>query len=845
MDYKNTCHSEAPYKFEPYMHKINGTIANAISRYEYNKVTLRQLLTDYNDVITYPEYLKKAINPWEYLSKGIKKQTVVCGVSVAETLFNVSAMSLYKQKPIDVVKSIYYRRKDKNDSGLEYYFFHLYSREILKYKQLVIVNPSPVMVECFEQNGSSYRYIVADETLAQLYSKQYRKSTFASFESTGGISDVDMMVLFISNIDENQIQKMMHLICLCQAKKICGIIHTRLIDNKKSAFWDSVTQGELNIREIVVISNDMSSTTPKKKSMIYLEKTGEKKKTEIRRVDLAEDTKLVVPSERNLLVDQEELFRYNTINTMWKQLLEENSGKKTGVEYAAADLYSFSKEIQLSYAIYPAQKGFYGRAYYAETKDTQRQKIRGKTLTERMSRGLRGATEEEVADRLEDFAYVPQVSEAIKTDITTHYLKNHFPVSMKTLWFCLRDELQKKNSYDESLMRQIFTTGEKISELVLPKSDEKMIREAIAELIEPGEEKKELQILKMLNVVVTEAIKKGYLSENKILPLLPNVQNRATKRQNQVRQALAKRSFENIEEEKIIKYLKPFYVERSSYLAVLIRLLAGISLKEDSALLWRNFQYNKSTDVYTLSITKFVDNSGKLISHALEESWEKYRTLPISTLLGKILEERKKFLIRKGLAAEVLENYPIILGREDLNKMLKGHKEEFCKPAVVAQKCRESISKAEIAQHMLILPDEESGTEVETDINSYGGDIFRTNFREKALNAAGFGLDEMNYYLGIKKPDTFSQHYCDYTNDYVQLMMARKLDRWQNKYFSKLFTEQKKTDMTAVRGELDFTGIYEGVSGSIMERHALNQEPEIEVENRNGFKIIASSYALR
>ena len=164
---------------------------------------------------------------------------------------------------------------------------------------------------------------------------------------------------------------------------------------------------------------------------------------------------------------------------------------------------------------------------------------------------------------------------------------------------------------------------------------------------------------------------------------------------------------------------------------------------------------------------------------------------------------------------------------------------------IVAQKCRESISKAEIAQHMLILPDEESGTELETDINSYGGDIFRTNFREKALNTAGFGLDEMNYYLGIKKPDTFSQYYCDYTNDYVQLMMARKLDRWQNKYFSKLFTEQKKTDMMAVRGEMDFTGIYEGVSGSIMERHALDQEPEIEVENRNGFKIIASSYALR
>ena len=88
----------------------------------------------------------------------------------------------------------------------------------------------------------------------------------------------------------------------------------------------------------------------------------------------------------------------------------------------------------------------------------------------------------------------------------------------------------------------------------------------------------------MLNVVVAEAIKQGYLSENRILPLLPAAKNQATKRQNQVRQALAKRSFENIEEEKIMKYLKLFYVERSSYLAVLIRLMTGISVRESSAL---------------------------------------------------------------------------------------------------------------------------------------------------------------------------------------------------------------------------------------------------------------------
>lgn len=842
----NIINADRPLELETYNLKGNGTITQAIKTYESYNVPLKQLLTDYNDVITYPEYLKKAFNAWEYLNKGIKKIPIVCGVSVAEALFNVSAMSLHKQKPIEVIKNIYYRSKSRNDSGLENYFLSVIKKDIFNDEKLFIINPSPIIVEFFERNRCNNHYAVIDKTLAELYTKQYKNSKFLTLDTMSQITEVDTMLLFGTNVDEKSIEKILECVNTISSKKICGIIQTRLIDNKESCFWKSIMGSGLNIREIVLVPNSMSNSSPKKKCMVYLERKEKKEQTKIWKVDFEEDTKLVVPSERKLFIDQEELFKYNTLNLMWKKAFEvSDKEKETKAEYATADLYPFSKEIQLSYSIYSEKKVVYGKVYYAATKNRDIPSIRGKALTKRIEKGLRRKTAEEVINALEELPYNPQVFDAIKTDITTHYLKAHLPVSLKTLWFCLRDELQKKNSYDESLMRQIFTTGEKISELVLQKSNEKMICEAITELIEPGEEKKELQILKMLNIVVTEAIKQGYLSENKILPLLPNVQNRATKRQNQVRQALAKRSFENIEEEKIIKYLKSFYVERSSYMAVLIRLLTGISLKEDSALLWRNFQYNKSTDVYTLSITKFVDNSGKMISHALEESWEKYRTLPISTLLGNILEERKKFLIRKGLAAQVLENYPIILGREDLNKMLKGHKEEFCKPTVIAQKCRESISKAEIVQNMLILPDEESGTELETDINSYGGDIFKTNFREKALNAAGFSLDEVNYYLGIKKPDTFSQHYCDYTNDYVQLIMARKLDRWQNKYFSKLFIEQKKTDMMAVHGEVDFTGIYEGVSGSIIERHALDQKPEIEVENRNGFKIIVSSYVLR
>ena len=836
---------ETPYKFEPYKHKINGTIANAIGRYECNRVALRQLLSDYNDVITYPEYLEKAINPWEYLSKGIKKQSVVCGVSVVETLFNISAMSLYKQKPIDVIKSIYYKRKENNDSGLEYYFLHRYGKEFIKYKRPLIVNPSPVMIEYFEKIGNAGHYVVTDETLAQLYSKQYKKAAFESFDHIGEAYDADVMILFMSNMEENQIQDMMRFINLYKAKKIYGIIQMRLIDNKKSSFWKSITDGELNIREIVIVPNTMSNSSPKKKGMIYLERTEEKKEIEIQRVDFKEDTKLIIPSEDKVIADKKELVKYNTVNAVWKQaILEEKSGgQKTGVEYSAADLYPFTKEIYLSYAIYPQKEEVYGKAYYAETANTQIPSIRGKSLTARTSRGLHGKTEEIVMGKMEEFAYIPQVSDAIQSDITTHYLEPNIPVSMKTLWFCLRNDLQKNNSYDDSFMKELFTNNKKLAALSLSKSNTKTIQETIEELIELGEEKKELQILKMLNLMVIEAIKQGYLSENRILPLLPAAQNRASKRQAQVRQALAKRSFEEIEEQKIVNYLKPFYVEHSNYLAVMIRLMTGISSKETSALLWRNFQYNKGTGIYTLSITKFVDNRGKWVSHALEESWEKYRILPISMLLGKILERRKRFLMRKGLKEEILENYPIVIARENLDQMLKGRREEFCKPAVIAQKCRESISKAEIAQHMLILPDEENGTEMETDINSYGGDIFKTNFREKALNVAGFSLDEVNVYLGIKKPDTFSQNYCDYTNDYVLLIMAKKLNRWQNKYLSKLFAFREK-ETEEIRGEIEIDGVHDGVSGIILEVRNPGKKTKIEVLGDPGYTTISSPCKL-
>lgn len=64
--------------------------------------------------------------------------------------------------------------------------------------------------------------------------------------------------------------------------------------------------------------------------------------------------------------------------------------------------------------------------------------------------------------------------------------------------------------------------------------------------------------------------------------------------------------------------------------------------------------------------------------------------------------------------------------------------------------------------------------------NEYHGDRFRSNFRYRALNSCKLSRAELKYVLGLTPETTFSKHYCDYTNDFAQLMLCRKLSRWSH-----------------------------------------------------------------
>ena len=106
-------------------------------------------------------------------------------------------------------------------------------------------------------------------------------------------------------------------------------------------------------------------------------------------------------------------------------------------------------------------------------------------------------------------------------------------------------------------------------------------------------------------------------------------------------------------------------------------------------------------------------------------------------------------------------------------------KPSFCKYDAAIRVCRSLIEKANIPTQELVLPGD-GDKEIVVDMNKYQGDIFYSNFKHRANHTCSFNRGELSYVVGNKAPDTFSQHYCDYTNDLVQYGMVQKLNRWSH-----------------------------------------------------------------
>ena len=154
----------------------------------------------------------------------------------------------------------------------------------------------------------------------------------------------------------------------------------------------------------------------------------------------------------------------------------------------------------------------------------------------------------------------------------------------------------------------------------------------------------------------------------------------------------------------------------------------------------------------------------------------RFRRIPCVGFLTELLEKRRKTILSKIVSEETttvdakIDNYPIICESE----------KDYSVPCRITtlNEVKDDIERAakiEVIRGSVIYDDD---SEKITDFNDYRADRFRANFRFRAMNTCIMYRAELNYILGISPPNTFSKHYCDYTNDFAQIMLCRKLERW-------------------------------------------------------------------
>lgn len=426
----------------------------------------------------------------------------------------------------------------------------------------------------------------------------------------------------------------------------------------------------------------------------------------------------------------------------------------------------YSREIAIDYSWSKGRGAF---CYYATRKEDgefcYNSRWRGKPLTERK------AFSAKTLERAERKILHEVGRDPLKTIIQNEIVKAYRdqPISLKTFWFVAQNELEKMSVYRGEIAQELFKS-EALSTMM---SDENPSLELFMAIMEQdfSETTKSdfVNLWRQLNCILNYAEKRPRFFKNPIRSYVQSLVNK-DKGYIQARKSLAKRSYEIEEEKIIVNYIKEHYLEDTRMLGAAISFYTGMNDREICALSWGDYQHIVGTDFYQFWVTKILEGAEpKMLD---PDNPYAFRRVPVVSDLGELLDEcmthaMEAFttLQEEGHLADVrFDDLPILAqGKDVMRNMAPKHL------ASARKELEKQIGIEEII-----------GTAAgrETDFNDFRDNRFRSNFRYRASQSCVMTKAEINYILGLKPPTTFSEHYCDYTNDFVQLTLCRKMERW-------------------------------------------------------------------
>lgn len=295
---------------------------------------------------------------------------------------------------------------------------------------------------------------------------------------------------------------------------------------------------------------------------------------------------------------------------------------------------------------------------------------------------------------------------------------------------------------------------------------------------QPERERDWLQARRVLADVLDVAIAYGHCQNNDIREdMKQDTADYAT--MQIISRNLRKQSF-SVEELQTLyrKIQRKLEQGHSEYLGVLICMLCGLESNVVCAFKWGDFQRVESLSfhgqpVYQLYIRRQLQNDGE--AYREFEKPYSFRVIPCHARLTEfLLKERDRQKVEKDYLTD--ENFalePIVQGK----KMVRTGMVQVMPPRELSSLCRELIRSIGIRDQIIPIPDDGRGVS-ESNLVNYSADFFRSNYRHYGICSCLYNPGELAYLMGNKGPTTYDRNYCDYANDYSQLVLLVKQNRW-------------------------------------------------------------------
>ena len=578
-----------------------------------------------------------------------------------------------------------------------------------------------------------------------------------------------------------------------QNKLLCVLPHKFFEADKDEAFRREMASA-LSIKRVTYFSSVLFESNPKKR---YLVEFGKKETNQINNIALRsfEIDKSIHIDKNNFIKSDSGIYflaisdekslncnaPYNGEAIDFSETNTEQKATENKRNYSKAQQVSFAPDFSIYYTMTVHGKGKQAKCYFAKyhkpsKMDSSKKRARGRikegnvtvsakdeeSLVQKIIAGFPFSAKFE---KLRNVA-VQEIRAALKGGRLTN-------ISLFSFAFSYADAIKKYSSSFDFKFCYHMLCGTSLGSQILNQATEADYDNAATELLSSTKTDAE-KMFRQLEILLNCAVKNTILF-NSQAPVFTYIETRKKQIQAkaQMRDAYTKKTLTKKKKKNLINWLIKHITEKPTYLGTMIKLLTGMTNPEVSMLTWGDFCQTDYCDYYHFKVTKQRNYKSKA-----EESLSnpfKYRIVPIPVFLSDlILAQRERIQKQFKISYAELMGLPLItVSNENCT--------DFCSPNMLRLNSNKALTNGARIPKNIVTYLESDGTE-KYDLSKYNGDFFASNFRFHALNDAMMTHGEVSYILGFVPYDTFSKHYCDFTNPFLQMKLVEKLNDWCSLY---------------------------------------------------------------